>query len=99
MKKFIRKTYDSFCSYVYSNRLFLAFFLLSILALFLIKQNTVGIELLIRSAVVDIGLVLIIGSFCYILKPKNQIKYLMFILIFICTICIIRIFCPFNHYF
>ena len=89
MKKFLKKNYDRFCSYVYSNRLFLSFFLLAILALFLVKQNTVGIEILIRSAVVDIGLVLIIGSFCYILKPKNQIKYLMFILIFICALCIV----------
>jgi phosphoglycerol transferase MdoB-like AlkP superfamily enzyme len=89
MKKFLKKSYDRICSYVYSNRLFLSYFLLAIFALFLVKYNTVGVDFLIRSAIVDIGLVLIIGSFCYILKPKNQIKYLMIILAFICLICII----------
>ena len=70
-----KKVYKKLCSYVITNRLFLTYLFLSFIGCILVKQFTIGNGLGIRSVIVEFGLLLILGSFGYLVQPKNQYKY------------------------
>ena len=71
----IKKFYKKVCSYILTNRLFLSYVLISFIGCILVKQFTIGNGLGIRSVIVELGLILVLGSFGYLIKPKNQYKY------------------------
>ena len=65
----------SIAKYIYSNRLFITYFILAIIGTIVFQEVTInkGIS---KPFFVDFGLILLIGSFGYFIKPKNQFKYL-----------------------
>lgn len=89
MKK-LKGLYKKVYSYVIINRLFLSYVLIAFLGCICLKTYTVGNGLGIRSFVVEFGLVLILGSFGYLFKPKNQYKYFLSIICFFTVLCVIN---------
>ena len=70
------KTYlNKFIKYIMTNRLFLSYVLTSLLGSVLIRTFTVGHGLDYKPFIVDLALILIIGSFGYLIKPKRQFHY------------------------
>ena len=69
--------------YFSTNVLFTSFVILSILIAYLVRINTIGNYFEIKPIIIDLSMILMIGSFGYLLKPKHQFKYfLVWILIF-----------------
>ena len=84
--KFLNKLRFWIVKYIYTNRLFLSYFILSLIGTILVRLFTVGNDLFFKSTAIDIGLILVIGAFGYLVKPKNQFKYFFtWIIIFTIT--------------
>lgn len=66
-----RKTIE----YIISNRLFLSYLFISMLGMVIVRRVTIGRVTSLYPFITDLGLILIIGSFGYFIKPKNQFKY------------------------
>jgi len=79
MKKKINKILNKirllFTKYVYTNRLFLTYLVLALCGTIILRDVTVNSAFSYKPLITDIGLILIIGSFGYFVKPKNQFKY------------------------
>ncbi len=85
IKLAFRKSRKKIVEYIATNRLFLSYVVISLLGLVLIRNFTIGNMFSYKTFIVDLALVLIIGSLGYLLKPKNQYRYFL-ILIIIFTI-------------
>lgn len=85
IKLTLRKTRKSIIEYIATNRLFLTYIIISILGLLLVRNFTIGNMFSFETFIVDLAIVLIIGSFGYLVKPKNQYRY-FFIILLIFTI-------------
>ena len=83
MKNIIKKIYLSIIDYIISNRLFLSYVFLAFISTLIIRYATIGDVFMMVSILIDFGIILILGSFAYLLKPKNQFKYLYIVLFFI----------------
>lgn len=83
MKRVIKKIYLSIIDYLISNRLFLSYVLLAFSSTLIVRYATIGDVFMVVSMLIDLGVILILGSFAYILKPQNQFKYLYCVLFFI----------------
>ncbi len=83
MKKIIKKIYLSIIDYIISNRLFLSYVFLAFISTLIVRYATIGDVFMFVSMLIDMGIILILGSFAYLLKPKNQFKYLYCVLFFI----------------
>ncbi len=83
----LRKIRKNIIEYITTNRLFLSYVILSLISLILVRAFTIGPKNLFKfeTFFVDLALIIIIGSFSYLAKPKNQFKY-FFIVMFIFTI-------------
>ncbi len=83
----LRKIRKSIIEYITTNRLFIAYVILSLIGVVLIRALTIGTKNLFRfeTFFVDLALIVIIGSFSYLVKPKNRFIY-FFITIIIFTI-------------
>ena len=69
--------------YILTNRLFITFFILSLLGTMFVRKFTIGTFWAIKPIITDIGLILIIGAFGYLFKPKNQfVYYFIWLIIF-----------------
>ena len=71
----IKDIYKKIYAYFITNRLFLSYVIIAFLGCICVKSLTIGNGLGIRSVVVEFGLVVILGSFGYLFKPKNQYNY------------------------
>lgn len=82
----LRKIRKSVIEYITTNRLFIAYVILSLIGAVLIRALTIGTKNLFRfeTFFVDLALIIIIGSFSYLVKPKNRFKY-FFVVIIILT--------------
>lgn len=78
---FFRKLRKNIIEYIATNRLFLTFVVLSMLGLMLVRNYTVGDMFSFEACISDFALVLLIGSFGYLVKPRNQYRYFMIVLI------------------
>ncbi len=85
IKLTLRKIRKNIVEYIATNRLFITYLILSMIGLLLIRNFTVGNMESFKTFIVDLALVLVLGSFGYLAKPKNQFKY-FFILIIIFTL-------------
>lgn len=90
VKTIFRKIRKSIVEYVATNRLFITYLIISMLGLMLIRNFTVGNMFSLKTFIVDLALVLILGSFGYLAKPKNQFKYFFIVIIFFTAIEIIN---------
>lgn len=79
----LKKIRKSIIEYITTNRLFIAYVILSLIGVVLVRAFTVGTKYLFRyeTFFVDFSLIMIIGSFSYLIKPKNRFKYLFIVLI------------------
>ena len=83
-----------------TNRLFLSYVLIALLGCILIRTFTVGHGLDYKPIIVDLALILIIGSFGYLIKPKKQFRYFFtWIIIFNVINCINSIYYTFYTSF
>lgn len=85
IKLTLRKIRKNIIEYIATNRLFLSYVIISLIGLILIRTFTIGNPLSLKTFIVDLALILIIGSFGYLVKPRNQFRY-FFIIIVILTI-------------
>lgn len=77
-KKILKKVnsfFKKFIYYIISNRLFLSYVVISLIGSLLIRLFTVGNVFDYKPFIVDLALILIIGSFGYLFKGKKQFKY------------------------
>lgn len=80
-----KKIRKNVVEYIITNRLFLSYLVLSIIGILFVRKFTLGNFFAIKSFITELGLILVIGSFGYLVKPKNQFKY-YFIWIIIFTL-------------
>jgi lipoteichoic acid synthase len=76
--------------YIKTNVLFVSFIIGSILNSTLVRFFTVKNFFDIKPLIADIAVVLVIGSFAYLLKPKNQIRYFLTWSIVLTALCILN---------
>ena len=81
IKLFFRKLRKSIIEYIATNRLFLTYVIIAMLGLMLVRNFTIDNMWSFEAFVSDLALVLLIGSFGYLVKPKNQYRYFMIVLI------------------
>ncbi len=77
----LRKFRKKIVEYIATNRLFLSYCLISMIGLLLIRNFTINNMFSLQTFIVDLALVLIVGSFGYLLKPKKQYRYFLTVII------------------
>ena len=75
LKNKIKSIHKSIIKYIYTNRLFLTYLVLSICGTIILRNVTVNTGFSLKPLVTDIGLILLIGAFGYLVNPKKQYKY------------------------
>ena len=88
--KFLKNVYLKITKYIYTNRLFLSYLLLATLGSMTLRYFTIGHFFSFKPLMSDIGFILLLGSFGYLIKPKDQFKYFFGLLIFFSLIEIIN---------
>ena len=81
IKLFFRNLRKNIIEYIATNRLFLTFVIISMIGLMLVRNFTIGNMWSFEAFISDLALVLIIGSLGYLVKPKNQYRYFLIVLI------------------
>lgn len=71
----LKKLRKNIIEYIITNRLFISYVILSFLGTMFVRKYTIGTFWSFKTLIVDLGLILIIGAFGYLFKPKNQFKY------------------------
>lgn len=85
ISKLLKKIRKNVVEYIITNRLFITYVFLAMIGTILVRKFTIGSFFAFKPFVTELGLVLIIGAFGYLVKPKNQFRY-YFIWIIIYTI-------------
>lgn len=84
-----KKTVKSIVEYIITNRLFISYVALSLIATVCVRAFTIGSALKLKPLLTDLGFILVIGGLGYLVKPKNQFKYYFTWLIIFNLICLI----------
>lgn len=84
-KIFMKKVVE----YLITNRLFISYVILSLIATICLRAFTIGNVFKIKPLLTDLGFILVIGSIGYYVKPKGQFKYYFFWLIIFNLMCLI----------
>ena len=84
-----KKTIKSIVEYIITNRLFISYVVLSLIATICVRAFTIGSALKLKPLLTDLGFILVIGGLGYLVKPKNQFKYYFTWLIIFNLICLI----------
>jgi phosphoglycerol transferase MdoB-like AlkP superfamily enzyme len=90
MKRKLKTIKKAIAKYVYTNRLFLTYFILAITGTILLRGITFNRFLAIKPLLTDMGLILVIGSLGYLLKPEQQYRYFLLCLTFFATVEVIN---------
>ena len=90
VKKSFKNIFKNILKYIYSNRLFLSYLVLSIIGTMVVRHFTIGGFCAYKPLICDIGFILLIGAFGYLVKPKNQFKYFLAWLIFFSLVEVIN---------
>jgi len=75
IKLTLRRIRKNIIEYIATNKLFLSYVIISTIGLLLLRNFTIGNLDEFKVFCIDLAMVLIIGSFGYLFKPKNQFKY------------------------
>ena len=86
----IKNCYSSIIKYIKTNRLFLTYIILSLICTILLRGLTLNKWLYIKPLLFDLSIIILIGSFSYLFKPKNRFKYLFTCFTVIMLICLIN---------
>ena len=92
MKKFnvsLKKLRFLIIKYIYTNRLFLTYLILSLCGSIILRNVTIN-DTALDAMITDLGLILVIGAIGYFIKPKNQFKYFFVWLIIFTTMEVIN---------
>ena len=84
-----KKNVKSIVEYIITNRLFISYVVLSLIATICVRAFTIGSALKLKPLLTDLGFILVIGGLGYLVKPKNQFKYYFTWLIIFNLICLI----------
>ena len=84
-----KKTVKSIVEYIITNRLFISYVVLSLIATICVRAFTIGSALKLKPLLTDLGFILVIGGLGYLVKPKNQFKYYFTWLIIFNVMCLI----------
>lgn len=76
-----RKTRKNIIEYITTNKLFISYVFIALIGLLLVRNFTINNLFSIKPFIADFALVLIIGSFGYLVKPKNQYRYFFIVLV------------------
>ena len=76
--------------YVKTNILFITYVIVNLFNSWLLRIVTMGNLFSIKAMISDLALILIIGSFAYLVKPKKQFRILMPLTIIMTLICIVN---------
>lgn len=90
MKNVLLSFFCDMGRYIKTNILFFTFVITSFINAFLLRFVTVKNIWDLSPILADIAVILLIGSFGYLLKPKNQFKYFLFFSILFTLICIVN---------
>ena len=66
--KYFKRIIIIICSYIYTNRLFLTYFLLSLCGTIILRNVTINTSFVRGPIYTDVGLILLIGSFGYLVS-------------------------------
>lgn len=88
-EKNMKKVKKNVVEYVLTNKLFISYCILALIATVCIRKFTINSVFRFKPLITDLGLILLIGSFGYFVKPKNQFKYYFTWLIIINLACLI----------
>jgi len=75
LNQYLKKIRLWFTKYVYTNRLFLTYLVLAICGSIILRNVTINGVFSFKPLFTDLGLILLVGSFGYFVKPKSQFKY------------------------
>ena len=93
MKKvsaFFKKTKKSIIRYFSTNKLFISFVLFALIDTILIRNYTVRNTFAFKPFICDLALLVIIGSFGYLFKPKKRFNYYFIWLFIITVMCVVN---------
>lgn len=76
--KYLKKFRQSINKYALTNRLFISYFIFSIIGCILVREVTLHEAITLKAMSAELGIILLIGSLGYFVKPKNQYKYYFF---------------------
>ncbi len=85
----LKKIRKNTVEYIITNRLFVSYVILTLLATMFVRKFTIGTFFSFKPLITDLGLILLIGSFGYFVKPKNQYRFYYALVIVISVICLI----------
>jgi len=85
-KVFLRKLKKYFST----NILFLTYVFTSVFISFLLRCFTIGIVSDIKALFCDLSIVILLGAFGYLIKPKHQFKYFFGLSVFYTFLCILN---------
>lgn len=77
--------------FVKNNILFISYILLSVITEIFLRISTVGGHFYIKALYADLAVVLLLGSFGYLFKPKNRFTYYFILLFFYVGLCVANI--------
>ncbi len=89
MKK-VKKAYKKLIEYIITNRLFLSYVVLSLIATIIVRRLTIGSSPNLYASMTDLGIIILIGALGYFIKPKKQFRYYFLWLCFFCLLGIIN---------
>ena len=84
IKLSLRKIRKKIVEYIATNRLFISYVIISLLGLALIRNFTIGNMFSFKTFIVDVAIVIMIGSLGYLIKPQNQFRYFFILIIIFC---------------
>ena len=90
MKKIIDTFKAKSQAYFSTNIMFVVFVGVNLLNALLLRIFTVQNYFAVKPIIADLAVLLIIGSFSYLMKPKKQVIYFLSWTIFFTAICIIN---------
>ena len=82
------KTSKAIIRYISDNYLFLTFVLLTVLLGFFLRAFTISGRLYFKAFICDLFVALLVGSFGYLIKPRNRYNYYFIWLFFFSGVCI-----------
>ena len=74
-KRYLKKTRQTINKYVLTNRLFMTYFLFSLIGCIILRDVTIDKSFNTVSFATELGMILLVGAFGYFINPKNQYKY------------------------
>lgn len=91
IKKYIKKVINNIKLYIKENKLFSVYVLISLIVTFVLRLLTTKGIFNYEPLIIDLGLIIILGSFAFLIKKnKNKYIYLQILLCFYTIVCIIN---------